>query len=77
MEFVKLLGVAANDQNLPGHRALARLKWEQRLLPTHCWSARAMRTALLITKGFRDGLRIGYQARPDIFAKEIILPGAA
>ncbi len=32
------------------------------------------RTALLITKGFRDGLRIGYQARPDIFAKEIILP---
>ena len=30
--------------------------------------------ALLITKGFGDGLRIGYQARPDIFAKEIILP---
>ena len=32
------------------------------------------RTALLITKGFRDALRIGYQARPDIFAKNIILP---
>ncbi len=31
-------------------------------------------TALLITRGFGDGLRIGYQARPDIFAKEIILP---
>ena len=31
-------------------------------------------TALLITKGFGDGLRIGYQSRPDIFAKEIILP---
>jgi 5-oxoprolinase (ATP-hydrolysing) len=28
------------------------------------------RTALLITKGFRDALRLGYQARPDIFAKE-------
>jgi N-methylhydantoinase A/oxoprolinase/acetone carboxylase beta subunit len=28
------------------------------------------RTLLLITKGFRDALRIGYQARPDIFAKE-------
>jgi hypothetical protein len=25
-------------------------------------------------KGFRDALRIGYQARPDIFAKDIILP---
>ncbi|WP_421851894.1 hydantoinase B/oxoprolinase family protein [Oricola sp.] len=32
------------------------------------------RTLLLITKGFRDALRIAYQARPDIFAKEIILP---
>lgn len=31
-------------------------------------------TALLITKGFGDALRIGYQARPDIFAKEIMLP---
>ncbi|MCC5989389.1 MAG: hydantoinase B/oxoprolinase family protein [Pararhodobacter sp.] len=32
------------------------------------------RVALLITRGFADALRIGYQARPDIFAKEIILP---
>ena len=32
------------------------------------------RTALLITKGFRDMLEIGYQARPDIFAKEILKP---
>jgi len=32
------------------------------------------RTMLLITKGFRDQLRIAYQARPDIFAKEILLP---
>ena len=32
------------------------------------------RTLLLITKGFRDGLRIGYQARPKIFAKHIIKP---
>jgi 5-oxoprolinase (ATP-hydrolysing) len=32
------------------------------------------RTALFITKGFRDALEIGYQARPDIFAKEIIKP---
>jgi 5-oxoprolinase (ATP-hydrolysing) len=32
------------------------------------------RVLLLITKGFRDALRIAYQARPDIFAKEVILP---
>ena len=29
---------------------------------------------LVITKGFRDALRIGYQNRPDIFARNIILP---
>lgn len=32
------------------------------------------RTLLLITRGFRDALRIGYQARPDIFAKKIVKP---
>ncbi len=32
------------------------------------------RTLLVITKGFRDALRIGYQNRPDIFARQIILP---
>ncbi|RWH76093.1 MAG: 5-oxoprolinase [Mesorhizobium sp.] len=32
------------------------------------------RVLLLITRGFRDALRIAYQARPDIFAKEIVLP---
>jgi len=32
------------------------------------------RLALAITAGFRDALRIGYQARPDIFARHIVLP---
>jgi 5-oxoprolinase (ATP-hydrolysing) len=32
------------------------------------------RTLLLITKGFRDALRIAYQARADIFAKDILKP---
>ncbi|MCP5083011.1 MAG: 5-oxoprolinase [Alphaproteobacteria bacterium] len=32
------------------------------------------RTLLVITKGFRDALEIGYQARPDIFARYIIKP---
>ncbi len=32
------------------------------------------RVVLLITKGFKDALRIGYQNRPDIFARQIILP---
>ncbi|WP_156721409.1 hydantoinase B/oxoprolinase family protein [Streptomyces apocyni] len=32
------------------------------------------RTALVITRGFRDALRIAYQNRPQIFAREIVLP---
>ena len=32
------------------------------------------RVALAITRGFGDALRIGYQARPDIFARSIVLP---
>ena len=32
------------------------------------------RTVLVVTQGFRDALRIGYQNRPDIFARQIRLP---
>jgi 5-oxoprolinase (ATP-hydrolysing) len=31
-------------------------------------------TLLVITRGFGDALRIGYQARPEIFARQIVLP---
>jgi len=33
-------------------------------------------TALLTTRGFRDALRIGYQARREIFARQIVKPEA-
>ena len=32
------------------------------------------RTLFVTTEGFCDGLRIGYQNRPDIFARQIVLP---
>lgn len=32
-----------------------------------------MRLALLITKGFRDAVKIGYQNLPDLFALNIVL----
>ena len=35
---------------------------------------RGDRTLLVITRGFADALRIGYQNRPDIFARRIVLP---
>ncbi len=35
---------------------------------------RGARTLLLVTRGFADALRIGHQARPQIFARHILLP---
>jgi 5-oxoprolinase (ATP-hydrolysing) len=35
---------------------------------------KGVRTLLVTTKGFRDALKIGYQARPKIFARHIIKP---
>ena len=32
------------------------------------------RTALVITRGFGDALRIGYQNRPALFERQIVLP---
>src|SRR5215469_4469297 len=32
------------------------------------------RTALVITRGFADALRIGYQNRPKLFARHIVVP---
>ncbi|MCK4869060.1 MAG: 5-oxoprolinase, partial [Alphaproteobacteria bacterium] len=32
------------------------------------------RTLLAITRGFRDALRIGYQARPRLFDRHVVLP---
>ncbi|MCP5151267.1 MAG: hydantoinase B/oxoprolinase family protein [Ectothiorhodospiraceae bacterium] len=34
------------------------------------------RTVLVITAGFGDALRIGYQARPELFAREVVKPQA-
>ncbi|GIL01085.1 MAG: 5-oxoprolinase [Alphaproteobacteria bacterium] len=67
-----LLGVA------PGEPVPARRICSVRMGTTVATNAllerKGERTALLITRGFGDALRIGYQARPDIFAKEIVLP---
>jgi 5-oxoprolinase (ATP-hydrolysing) len=35
---------------------------------------RGDRTALVITRGYRDALRIGYQSRPRLFDRHIVLP---
>ncbi|MFC3722287.1 hydantoinase B/oxoprolinase family protein [Neoaquamicrobium sediminum] len=68
----RLLGVAA-DAPVPSD-AIGDIKMGTTVATNALLERKGDRVLLLITKGFRDALRIAYQARPDIFAKEIVLP---
>jgi 5-oxoprolinase (ATP-hydrolysing) len=67
-----LLGLAPEE---PGPAAqIGAVKMGTTVATNALLERKGERTLLLITKGFRDALRIGYQARPKIFAKHIIKP---
>ncbi len=67
-----LLGVA-DGQPLPIEQ-IACVKMGTTVATNALLERKGEPTVLLITKGFRDALRIGYQNRPDIFARQILLP---
>ena len=67
-----LLGVST-DEPLPTE-AIEAVKMGTTVATNALLERKGDRTALLITKGFRDALRIGYQNRPKLFARQIILP---
>ena len=67
-----LLGVEA-DETIPSEM-IRNVKMGTTVATNALLERQGDRTLLMVTKGFRDALRIAYQARPDIFAKEIILP---
>ncbi|MFZ3360579.1 MAG: hydantoinase B/oxoprolinase family protein [Xanthobacteraceae bacterium] len=67
-----LLGLAPGAP-IPGER-IGAVKMGTTVATNALLERKGERTLLLITKGFRDALRIGYQARPKIFAKHIIKP---
>jgi 5-oxoprolinase (ATP-hydrolysing) len=67
-----LLGVAAGER-IPSER-IGAVKMGTTVATNALLERKGDRTLLLITRGFRDALRIGYQARPKIFAKHIIKP---
>jgi 5-oxoprolinase (ATP-hydrolysing) len=67
-----LLGVAAQDPIPAG--LVGDVKMGTTVATNALLERKGDRVLLLVTKGFRDALKIAYQARPDIFAKEIILP---
>ncbi|AFY41225.1 hydantoinase B/oxoprolinase family protein [Nostoc sp. PCC 7107] len=68
----ELLGIPA-DVPIPGDR-IAAVKMGTTVATNALLERKGDRTVLVITQGFRDALRIGYQNRPDIFARQIILP---
>jgi 5-oxoprolinase (ATP-hydrolysing) len=67
-----LLGVAPGAPIPSEH--IAAVKMGTTVATNALLERKGDRTLLLITRGFRDALRIGYQARPKIFAKHIIKP---
>ncbi|MBD2593873.1 hydantoinase B/oxoprolinase family protein [Nostoc spongiaeforme FACHB-130] len=68
----EILGIAA-DAPIPADR-IAAIKMGTTVATNALLERKGDRTVLVITQGFRDALRIGYQNRPDIFARQIILP---
>jgi len=67
-----ILGVAAGNP-LPADRIDA-VKMGTTVATNALLERKGERTVLVITQGFGDALRIGYQNRPDIFARRIVLP---
>ncbi len=67
-----LLGVAPGAP-IPSER-IGAVKMGTTVATNALLERKGERTLLLITKGFRDALRIGYQARPKIFARHIVKP---
>ncbi|MEG4117722.1 hydantoinase B/oxoprolinase family protein [Microcoleus sp. N9_B4] len=67
-----ILGIAA-DVSIPAAQIEA-IKMGTTVATNALLERKGDRTILLITKGFGDALRIGYQNRPNIFARHIVLP---
>ncbi|HYQ92557.1 MAG TPA: hydantoinase/oxoprolinase family protein, partial [Candidatus Competibacteraceae bacterium] len=63
----------AKDQPIPAEH-IAAVKMGTTVATNALLERKGDRTLLLITRGFRDALRIAYQNRPQLFARRIVLP---
>ena len=68
----EVLGLA-RDEPVPT-AAIAAVKMGTTVATNALLERHGDRTVLVITKGFADALRIGYQNRPHLFARHIVLP---
>src|SRR5947209_1068178 len=67
-----LLGLAQGEPIPPGR--IGAVKMVTTVATNALLERKGERTVLVTTKGFRDALKIGYQARPKIFARKIEKP---
>jgi 5-oxoprolinase (ATP-hydrolysing) len=67
-----LIGLAPGKPIPPG--VIGAVKMGTTVATNALLERKGERTLLLVTKGFRDVLKIGYQARPNIFARHIVKP---
>src|SRR5579871_1432305 len=67
-----LLGLKGGEPIPPG--LICAIKMGTTVATNALLERKGDRTLLVTTKGFRDALKIGYQARPKIFARHIIKP---
>ena len=68
----RLLGLASGEPIPAG--AIRAVKMGTTVATNALLERRGDRTLLVTTRGFRDALEIGYQARPRIFARNIVKP---
>ncbi|KQT54963.1 5-oxoprolinase [Aureimonas sp. Leaf454] len=68
----ELLGLTVGEAIAPG--LIASVKMGTTVATNALLERKGERTLLVTTRGFRDALAIGYQARADIFAKKVIKP---
>jgi 5-oxoprolinase (ATP-hydrolysing) len=68
----EIMGVKPGVKLPPG--AIDAVKMGTTVATNALLECKGERTLLVITKGFADALRIGYQNRPKLFARHIVLP---
>src|SRR5262245_11185322 len=73
LEGIRLALGLASDAPIPAAR-IATVKMGTTVATNALLERRGEPTLLVITKGLKDQLEIGYQARPDIFAKQVVKP---
>src|SRR5260221_8783749 len=73
LEGIRALLGLAPDEAIPGD-AIDAVKMGTTVATNALLERKGDRTLLVITKGFGDALRIGYQNRPKLFERRIVLP---